>query len=327
VASGPLGAEGARPRRVPWARPALGAPSPRGGARGGGARAGLLLATTGASRAAVAAPLGFLIGLSLGALGGGGSILAVPALVYGAGEGAKAATTASLLVVGTTALAGMVGHLRAGRVRVAEGFGFGLVGVGGSFAGSLLNRDVPGSVLLLAFSGLVLLAAWRMHRRHEETPCAAKQRARRPQDADGAAPPGDAPAPPRGARWHGRAAAGGRVLLAGSVVGFLTGFFGVGGGFVIVPALVLALRFDMPSAVGTSLLVIAVSSAEGLAFRLGREGVDWLVVLPFTAAGVIGALLGDVVAGRVSPARLTRWFVWLLVAVAAYTATRSALAL
>lgn len=306
-------------------------------ARGGGPETGqhaspprnvpaaVALAATGAGRVALAAPLGFLIGLSLGTLGGGGSILAVPALVYGAGEGPRAATTASLLVVGTTALAGMVGHWRAGRVRVAEGLGFGLVGVGGSFAGSLLNREVPGSVLLLAFSGLVLVAAWRMHRRRDETPCAAKQQAR--HHASALAPPSDPAAAAGAARWRARAATGGRVVLAGTVVGFLTGFFGVGGGFVIVPALVLALRFDMPTAVGTSLLVIAVSSAEGLAFRLGREGVDWLVVAPFTAAGVLGAVLGDVVAGRVSPARLTRWFVWLLVAVAAYTAARSLLAL
>jgi len=118
-----------------------------------------------------------------------------------------------------------------------------------------------------------------------------------------------------------------KVILAGTAVGFLTGFFGVGGGFVIVPALVLALGYDMPIAVGTSLLVIAVSSAEGLVFRLSSGGVDWRVALPFTLAGIVGVLLGDRIAGRVPAAKLTRWFVWLLVAVAAYTATQSVLAL
>jgi uncharacterized membrane protein YfcA len=117
------------------------------------------------------------------------------------------------------------------------------------------------------------------------------------------------------------------VLLAGSAVGFLTGFFGVGGGFVIVPALVLVLGYQMPVAVGTSLLVIAISSAEGLLFRLGSQSIDWRVAAPFTVAAVVGVLLGDGIAGRVSAARLTRWFVWLLVAVAIYTGVQSALAL
>lgn len=308
------------------------------------------------TRIAVAAPLGFLIGLSLGTLGGGGSILAVPALVYGAGEGAKAATTSSLVVVGATSLVGMVGHFRAGRVRFLPGLGFGLVGIGGSFLGSALNRAIPPDVLLLAFSGLILVAAWRMWSHHTDTPCHAKQAvatgssapnlAPRPggtpdpvsgvagDGVDGTAPTGNTPAipsdedspaplvPPRSV-----AATAVRVIVAGSAVGFLTGFFGVGGGFVIVPALVLALGYEMPIAVGTSLLVIAVSSAEGLAFRLSSESVDWRVVLPFTAAGIIGVLLGDRIAGRVPAKRLTRWFVWLLVAVAAYTAAQSLIAL
>lgn len=270
------------------------------------------------ARIAASAPLGFLIGISLGALGGGGSILAVPALVYGAGQGAKAATTTSLLVVGATALVGMGGHLRAGRVRLLAGLGFGLVGIGGSFLGSLLNRDIPGDVLLLAFSGLILVAAWRMHLHHTETPChvkelAAKARAQRHEEQS---PGVDKPS-------RSKAATALRVIVAGSVVGFLTGFFGVGGGFVIVPALVLALGYEMPLAVGTSLLVIAVSSAEGLLFRLGSESIDWRIALPFTAAGVIGVLLGDRVAGHVPAAKLTKWFVWLLIAVAAYTAAQS----
>lgn len=102
-----------------------------------------------------------------------------------------------------------------------------------------------------------------------------------------------------------------RVLLAGTVVGFLTGFFGVGGGFVIVPALVLALGYEMPIAIGTSLLVIAVSSAEGLAFRLSTTGIDWGIAIPFTLAGLVGVALGNVVAGHVPAARLSRWFIWL----------------
>lgn len=294
------------------------------------------------TRIAATAPLGFLIGLSLGALGGGGSILAVPALVYGAGESAKSATTSSLIVVGATSLVGMGGHLRAGRVRVVAGLGFGLVGIGGSFLGSLLNRDVPGNVLLLAFSGLILVAAWRMHSHHTETPCHTKQEAMSAPTSRSSAhstadvsgptatdtrPSSTAPAALGGKQSRSKIGTALRVGLAGSAVGFLTGFFGVGGGFVIVPALVLALGYDMPIAVGTSLLVIVVSSGEGLLFRLGAESIDWRVVVPFTVAGIIGVLLGDQIAGHVSPALLTRWFVWLLVAVAAYTASQSLIAI
>jgi uncharacterized membrane protein YfcA len=317
-------------------------------------------AVVGLGRIGASSPLGFLIGLSLGTLGGGGSILAVPALVYGAGEAAHAATTTSLVVVGSTALVGMVGHFRAGRVRLWAGLGFGLVGIGGSFIGSALNRHIPGDVLLLAFSGLILIAAWRMHQHHTETPCHTKQQAAalRAASSDGSsrglsassstaqldthgasttptlhsagdpvpsAQTASSSAPPRRARATVDTVL--RVVVAGTAVGFLTGFFGVGGGFVIVPALVLALGYAMPNAVGTSLLVIAVSSAEGLVFRLSNGGIDWRIALPFTIAGIIGVLLGDRIAGRVPAAKLTLWFVWLLVAVAAYTAAQSLVAL
>lgn len=289
--------------------------------------AGRLTAGLG-SGVGVSAPLGFVIGLSLGALGGGGSILAVPALVYGIGEGAHAATTTSLLAVGATALVGMVGHLRAGRVRVLSGLAFGAVGVGGSLLGSLLSRAVPNGILLLAFSGLMLVAAWRMHARQTETPCHTKQL------ASVVAGDGEQNQPATGSKRAGSkqtaqartsTASAVRIVIAGTIVGFLTGFFGVGGGFVIVPALVLALGFQMPTAVGTSLLVIAVSSAEALVFHLSSGGIDWRVAIPFTVAGVIGVLIGDVIAGRVPAARLTKWFVWLLVVVACYTAVRSLL--
>ncbi len=295
------------------------------------------------TRVLIATPLGLLIGISLGALGGGGSILAVPALVYGAGEGAKAATTSSLVVVGATSLVGMGGHLRAGRVRLGAGLAFGLAGVGGSFLGSLLNRHIPGDALLLAFSGLILVAAWRMraHRAPNPalpvppTPAVPVGPEAGPLATNGVAAPaattaveGDAGAAGGGAiRSTSRFTTVVRVLLAGSAVGFLTGFFGVGGGFVIVPALVLVLGYDMPVAVGTSLLVIAISSAEGLLFRLGSESIDWRIVVPFTVAAVIGVVLGNGIAGRVSAARLTRWFVWLLAAVALYTGVESVLAL
>jgi uncharacterized membrane protein YfcA len=266
-------------------------------------------------RALLASPLGFLIGVSLGALGGGGSILAVPALVYGAGEGAKAATTTSLLIVGLTALLGVVAHHRAGRVRIGSGLVFGAVGVAGSLIGSLLNRSVDPDVLMLAFSALMLVAAWRMLA-PVRTPAVVTS------------PADDEPATSAVlTRTRIDAEILVKVAVAGTVVGFLTGFFGVGGGFVIVPALVLALRFPMPEAVGTSLLVIAVNSAVALTQRLGSSGVEWRTATPFVIASLLGVGVGKRMADRLPAASLARGFVALLVVVAAYTAIRSAVAL
>ncbi|MFZ5850410.1 MAG: TSUP family transporter, partial [Actinomycetota bacterium] len=115
-----------------------------------------------------------------------------------------------------------------------------------------------------------------------------------------------------------------KVLVTATAVGLLTGFFGVGGGFVVVPALVLALGFPMPVAVGTSLVVIAVNSATALAARLGHGvGLDWLVLGVLTGAAVLGSLGGSRLAGRVRPEVLTRAFVVVLLLLAGYTAARS----
>lgn len=317
-------------------------------------------------RSLLTSPLGLLIGLSLGALGGGGSVLAVPALVYAAGEGPRGATATSLLVVGLSALLGAVAHWRRGRVRVGPGLLFGLAGVGGSLVGSRLNSAVDPQVLLLAFSGLMLVAAWRMA---VGRPTASPRLAVVPEPPAGdhhpalpagsplaasvaggprptatltlvpsgaateTAGPGSglasAPVPRSPGRRHWRVDPGlvAAIAVAGTAVGFLTGFFGVGGGFVIVPALVLALRFEMPVAVGTSLLVIAVNSAVGILARLHSSGVDWHVAVPFTLLALVGSFVGERVAGRLRGDVLTRWFVALLVLVAGYTAARAALAL
>src|SRR5680860_419620 len=114
---------------------------------------------------ALAIPIGLLIGLTMGALGGGGSILTVPALVYLLGQNTQAATTGSLLIVGITALAGMAAHLGAGRVRVSQGVVFGVLGIAGSYVGSLLSVRVAPAVLLAAFSVLILVVAAMMFAR------------------------------------------------------------------------------------------------------------------------------------------------------------------
>jgi uncharacterized membrane protein YfcA len=258
---------------------------------------------------AAAVGLGLVIGLSLGALGGGGSILTVPALVYVIGQDARAATTSSLFIVGTSSVIAALGHARRGRVRWVVGVVFGVTGIAAGFAGTAANQLVDPDVLLLAFAAVIVVAAVGMlaSSRGEPTP---------PQ-------PGDAAEHAR--RWTlGRI---GRIVGAGLVVGFMTGFFGVGGGFVIVPALTLALGMPMPQAVATSLVVISINSAGALLARAGTAHFDWAVIVPFTLAAVAGSLGGKTVTDRVSGTTLTRTFAVLLIAVAVYTATSSLISL
>lgn len=267
-------------------------------------------------RALLASPLGLLIGISLGALGGGGSILAVPALVYAAGETPKHATTTSLVLVAITAVLGIVPHWRAGRVRFGAGTIFGLAGIGGSLLGSHWNKAADPNALLLAFSGLMMVAAYGMWRRLRSGPVPVL---RSLSAAAAAAPVGST------VRFDPTTVV--KVAIAGTIVGLLTGFFGVGGGFVIVPALVLALGFTMPEAVGTSLLVITINSAVALTTRLQGGSIEWGTVIPFTVASLLGVVVGSRLAGTRDSTSLQRWFVGLLVVVAVYTATRSGLAL
>ena len=276
--------------------------------------------------------LGLLIGLTLGALGGGGSILTVPALVYAVGESPRAATTSSLVIVGIAAAVATVGHARAGHVRWGAGLAFGAAGVAASFAGTALNAHVDPSVLLVCFAVLMLVAAGAMlaktmvHTHPED-------------DRDGVAylAEADALRRPRATltQTRPRAAVGVRprlsvavtvrVVLAGVVVGFLTGFLGVGGGFIIVPALVLTLKYEMPLAVGTSLLIISLNSGVALLARSGHQSFHWNVIVPFTLAAIVGSTGGKRVADRVSGAQLTRAFAGLLLAVALYVLARALL--
>lgn len=263
----------------------------------------------------LAAPLGLAVGLSLGALGAGGSILAVPALVYVAGQGVPAATTTSLIVIGVAAAVGVADHWRAGRVHAGIGVGFGVAGIGGSVAGSVLNRTVDPDVLMLAFAALVGVAAWRM-----VTACPTCTRA---GEAAAVSRKGEGQLGQPTRRWATVAS----IAVAGALVGFFTGLFGVGGGFLAVPALTLLLRLPMGEAVGTSLLVIVLNSVSALGARLGHADVDWAVAGPFAVAAVAGVVVGGRVADRIPAATTLRWFAGLLVAVAVYTAARSAAAL
>lgn len=245
----------------------------------------------------LALAFGLLIGLLLGTVGGGGSILIVPILVYALDLGVHEATATSLVIVGMTSLIGAVPHARAGRVAVRTALMFGAAGIVGAFAGTRLNALVSGPVILLLFGLLMLLVALRM---------AVGQRSSAPT------------APPTavgGLPWP--------VMATGLVVGLMTGLFGVGGGFLIVPALVLILRLPMRLAVGTSLVVIAINSAAALGAHLGSSGIDASLAALFVAGGFVGALVAGRLAGRVDEARLSRGFAALVALVGIYLIARN----
>ncbi|WP_122262422.1 sulfite exporter TauE/SafE family protein [Ornithinimicrobium cerasi] len=232
--------------------------------------------------------LSVLVGLSLGLLGGGGSILTVPILTYVAGLEAKEAIAASLFVVGVTSAVTVLSHARAGRVRWRTGLVFGAAGMAGAFGGGVLGGYLPGRLLLLAFALMMLATAGAMIRGRGQPP-----------EAVG----------PRELRL-------GKVVLEGLVVGLVTGLVGAGGGFLVVPALVLLGGLPMSVAVGTSLLVIAMKSFAGLAGYLTSVQLDWPLVLGVTAAAVVGSLVGARLVRVVPERALRRGFGWFVLAMA-----------
>ena len=267
---------------------------------------------------ALAVVAGALIGLSLGALGGGGSILAVPVLLA-LGQSPAQATTGSLVVVGVTSLAGAVTARRSGNVLLARGAAFGAVAIGGAVAGAHLSATVPEPVLLAAFSALMLLVAGLMaarqlrSRRGPGASAPAAERARLDDPIITFSPTFMCQCP--------RAL---KVVVTATVVGLLTGFLGVGGGFLVVPALVLALALPMRYAAGTSLVVITITSAAALAARAGAGiAPDWGLVAALTLSSVVGSVVGVRVAARSDTARLSAAFTGLVLAVAAYVAVQA----
>ncbi|MGH4008188.1 MAG: sulfite exporter TauE/SafE family protein [Pseudonocardiaceae bacterium] len=296
-----------------------------------------------------AAGLGLLIGAVLGALGGAGSILTVPALVYLLGQSAQDATTSSLVIVGLTALVGAASHARSGHVHWRTGVAFGVIGIITAIAGTALNQRVDEIVLLLGLSavmivtaGGMLIRARRDSRGHDDHSApttgtgagtTARVLDRAPQELHTSAAAaaqlvrpatGSASRPDHGRR-RDRMVLVGKVALAGLAVGFLTGFFGVGAGFVVVPVLVLALGLPMPAAVGTSLVVMAINSAVSLAARAGQAHFDWALIVPFTIAAMAGSLAGKTIADRLPNTALNRAFALLLFAVAIYIVISSVL--
>lgn len=228
------------------------------------------------------------IGLSLGLIGGGGSIVTVPVLVYVLKVEPREAVPMSLAVVGATSLLGAALHHRRGTVRARAAALFAGAGVLSSFLGARLTYLVSPQVLLLSFAVLMLAVGLRM-----------------------------ALSGPQVEEAH-RPARPSKLVLAGLAVGLLTGFLGVGGGFLVVPALALFAGLDMREAVGTSLLVISINSAAGLAGHLAHGGFPAGLTLLVAALAAAGAWLGTRASHHASPVLLRRVFSALVVAVAVF---------
>ncbi len=258
--------------------------------------------------AVLAVLCGGLVGFTLGLIGGGGSILATPLLLYVVGLGPHQAIGTGALAVSVNAFANFGGHARAGNVRWPSAILFALVGVLGAVIGSSLGKSFDGQRLLFLFAILMVVIGVLMLRRgRRET-----DRARR-----------GAPARPEG----GRSAV--RVIAAALAVGTLAGFFGIGGGFLIVPGLLFSTGMPMIFAVGSSLLAVG-SFGLTTAVNYARSGlVDWPVAAAYVAGGLTGGLLGMLLALRLAARRavLDRIFAALVFAVAAYMLYRNAAAI
>lgn len=235
---------------------------------------------------ALAVALAVLVGVSLGLLGGGGSILTVPLLAYVAGMEAKQAIATSLLVVGVTSAVSTLSHARAGRVQWRSGLMFGAAGMVGAYLGGLLSYMVPGTILLTAFTVVMIATGIAMIRGRKT--CEPTTRTMPVA----------------------------KVLVMGLGVGVVTGAVGAGGGFLVVPALALLGGLPMPVAVGTSLLVITMNSAAGLAGHLSTVPIDWTIAGAVTAAAVLGSLLGTRLTAHVDPNAVRRAFGWFVLLMA-----------
>lgn len=243
----------------------------------------------------LALALSTLIGVSLGLLGGGGSILAVPVLVYVARVEVHAAIGMSLAIVGATAAVGGLVHARAGRVDLRAAALVGAAGMLAAPLGARASHLVAPRVLLLLFAALMLVVGVLMlHARA---------------------------APRAGARAHPLATA-----AAGVGVGLLTGFLGVGGGFLVVPALTMLARLEVHAAVGTSLVVIAANSATGLAAHLEQGAMPLRLTAALTLSAVVGAFAGARLASEIDAARLRRGFALFVLLVGVFLVARNALA-
>lgn len=247
----------------------------------------------------LAALLAVFIGTAVGLLGGGGSILTTPLLVYGLGFDPHRAIAASLLIVAATSAFGLIQHAKAGNVRWHMGLVFGSAGMVGAFTGGQIGAHLPGALLLAAFAGMMGVTAIAM----------VRGRAKVQAEAHGGRPIF-------------------RIIIDGAIVGFVTGLVGAGGGFLVVPALVLLGGLPMQLAVGTSLLVVTMKSLAGFvgyAVVFGGDqfvalnpdtSLDWTAVSAVAAAAMVGALIGSTVSRRIHPDKLRVGFGWFVLTMA-----------
>lgn len=256
---------------------------------------------------------GAIVGLSLGMTGGGGAIFAVPMLVYGLAIAPREAIGVSLAAVGSTACFGFLTRWRTGQLEIRTGMIVALGGVLGAPVGSWLARRIPEPTLLTLFAALMLLVAWRMWRGSTQQPDYILLNEKPDDD--------------RGISCH--TGAGGSLILTskcaamlaliGLATGVLSGLFGVGGGFVIVPALVLIGHMPIQRAIGTSLFVVSCVSAAGLTSYLVSGGtISWVLTGFFLCGGIGGLLVGQSIGKRLPTTTLQRIFAMVIVAVALF---------
>lgn len=246
----------------------------------------------------LALALSIVIGLLLGLLGGGGSILTVPMLVYVLHVEPKMAIVTSFVVVGISSLMALIPHARRSSVCWKSGMFFGLAGMLGAFGGGRLASHFPAD-LLMALFGLISLSTGLL-----------MLRGSKPKTTDALATEPLRVCPLRVPYL--------RVLFDGFFVGALTGMVGIGGGFLIVPALTLLVGLPMQGAVGTSLLVIAMNALAGLTGYSQHVGLDLNLTVTVTTGAIVGSAIGGLLAGYVKPELLRRSFGVLVVLVAGY---------
>ena len=233
--------------------------------------------------------LALVIGLTLGLFGGGGSILTVPVFVYVLGFDPKLAIAMSFPVVGATSLVGAIGNWRAGNVRLSSALLFGVVAMAGAYGGARASGLLDGRSQLLILGVAMAAAAVMMLRSAGREPAAAAVRT----------------VPSRA------------LYLVAFSVGALTGVIGIGGGFLIVPALVVFGQVPMREAVGTSLLVIAMNCVSGYVGLRDIRAIPWSFVVTFSAVAIAGILAGTRLAAFVPQRTLKKGFAVLLLVIAA----------
>lgn len=246
----------------------------------------------------VAAALSLLIGLSLGLLGGGGSILTVPILIYALGMAEKPAIATSLLVVSVTSAVAAIQHHRNGNVCWKNAIAFSPAAMLGAYGGGRVAQFIPAWILLLLFAAIMIATAAAMWFGRAET---AEQAAN-----------------PCGVLGSGGKLPYGRIAAEGLVVGTVTGLVGAGGGFLVVPALVMMGGLIMKAAIGTSLVVIALKSATGFAGYISHVTIDYRLAAVVTAAAVAGSLIGAPLGKRISAQSLRKGFAAFVFAMALF---------